>query len=369
VRLERSLPVAVLVLGAALTAAVVGVVAVTGDDDEEPSPSASPSVVTTKNGYALDVGTSEDGTIAVLGTTCAGERCSVWVRWGLADAPARVVVSGKGEQRLNRLTLGLDGTGWVWDDRDDGGPMWWTATRGETWQRSSGSYRSVASLGPSTWFLSATCPTPATCSSALVSAVADPAGGSALTLPDDQEQPLLLRRVSADEAYLLTGDGVAQPVLWRTGDRARTWGRVTLPASCRGWRVALETLPAELWLDCQSEPTTGGAPATLWRSIDDGRSWTRLPQPPEFRSGALLTLLTPRHAFITGGSMAAVYETVNAGATWREVLPLREAGYGPVRQSSDGALATALGPTDSGRAELRVSLSGNPTWTPVELDP
>jgi hypothetical protein len=67
--------------------------------------------------------------------------------------------------------------------------------------------------------------------------------------------------------------------------------------------------------------------------------------------------------------MAAVYETVNGGSTWREVLPVRDVGYGPVRRSSDGALATALGPTESGRAELRVSLTGSPTWTPVELDP
>lgn len=366
-----------------------------------PSPTASttrpPVPARPRIQYTLDVASRADGTAAVLGQTCFTDTsCITWVRWSTDQgrnfprASQQTVVAlppptnGEPEgSTLNRIRLGPESTAWVWAAGQPGEaaalPLFWTADGGRTWNNSGeAGYRDVQPWGSSAWVLGGVCRgVPYSgCSTTLNSA---PAGtnpyetGKELQLPDDDRQAFTLRRVSATEAFLLTGTGrgeTPEPFhLWHTRDGARSWQAVALPRHCvDALDIALAAKEEGLaWIDCQVEgPMT--APATLWRTTDAGDHWKRLPEPPLFRYTADLVLVTADHALITSGGRADVRETRDGGAVVAIGAALRGSRQRSSRAGSQrGAVQRAVAGR-AGKARLELALAHSGPWQALDED-
>jgi len=288
---------------------------------------------------------------------------------------------------LNRIRLGPKQTAWVWASGQPGESapdlVFWTANDGGTWN-SSGEvgYHDVAPFGESAWVLGGACndsPHPG-CFSTLTDAPAgtDPsASDTQRPLPAERAKTFDLRRVSATEAFLLTGTNQADPPeppqLWHTHDGAHSWQTVRMPRACNGaFHIALAAAsPGTAWIDCQGEPVMT-APATLWRTADAGGTWRQLPQPPTFRYAADLVLLSAHHALITSGGRADVSETLDGGRSWRKVLPYQEIGNGPIEPGPGSALFS-VNYQDEKATGVTSTLwrTGGPgqRWTKITLGP
>lgn len=360
-----------------------------------PSPAPRPQVQ-----HTLDVASRANGATAVLGQTCFTDgSCTTWVRWS-TDAGRTFPRTSQqtvhhepppldGEpsgSTLNRIRLGPRHTAWVWASTQPGEvgpePLYWTADDGRTWA-SSGEvgYRDVQPSGDSAWLLGGAChgPPPVRCFTTLTVAPAgtDPdASNTQLPLPGASRTAFALRRVSATEAFLLTGanhgDPPDPPRLWHTRDGARGWQAVRLPRPCDGaLHIALAAVSPRLaWVDCQGEAVVT-APATLWRTTDSGRSWEQLAPPPTFRYAADLVLLSPQHALVTSGR-AEVHETRDGGRTWRTVLPYQEVGNGPIEPGPGGVLFSVLyqdEQANSVTSGLWRSAGPGERWTKITLGP
>lgn len=199
--------------------------------------------------------------------------------------------------------------------------------------------------------------------------------------------------VSGSVAYALIGSGHSTPTAaYRTGDGARSWQRLRLPAGAPGVPLYAQLVGAESLLLAMGDPN-GADARTFWISGDGGAAWRRFPVPELPGQSSFLHLLDgsagylisqPYYHLAAGGSPIAIYWTPDAGVSWHQTLDLNEshavagaldigAPYttpvfsGP-RQGwmmSGSFVPRAGGP----RPLLLHSADGGASWTAVPLPP